>query len=83
MIAYEMVTGRVPFRPDSPYELLSLQREGAVERPSVLRAGLPVGCDPVILKALSFKAEDRPASARELAESLAVELTRVAGARPR
>ena len=71
VIAYELLTGRLPFQPRTPYELLSLQRAGPQAAPCTLRPELPAACDAIILGALSFQPEDRPPSARALGESLA------------
>jgi hypothetical protein len=70
VIAYEMVTGRRPFNPDSPYQLLGLQREGVRVKPADLRPSLPEQAQAVILRALSFEQEDRQARARELGDEL-------------
>ncbi|MDT4969664.1 MAG: hypothetical protein QOJ64_4401 [Acidobacteriota bacterium] len=70
VIAYEMVTGRRPFNPDSPYQLLGLQREGVRVKPADLRPSLPEQAQAVILKALSYEQEDRQARARDLGEEL-------------
>jgi serine/threonine protein kinase len=71
VIAYEMVTGRRPFNPDSPYQLLGLQHEGVRVKPADLRPSLPEQAQAVILKALSFEEEDRQARARDLGDELA------------
>lgn len=70
VIAYEMVTGRRPFNPDSPYQLLGLQHEGVRVKPADLRPSLPEQAQAVILKALSFEQEDRQARARDLGDEL-------------
>jgi len=71
VIAYEMVTGRRPFNPDSPFELLSLQHDGVRIKPTDLRPSLPESADQIILKALSFEQEERQARARDLSDELA------------
>src|SRR5256885_6733586 len=71
VIAYEMVTGRRPFNPDSPYQLLGLQREGVRVRPAELRPSLPEQAQAVILKALSFEQQDRHSRARDFGDELA------------
>lgn len=75
VIAYEMVTGRHPFNPASPYQLLELQRAGVKVRPTALRPDLPEAAQDVILKALSFDPNDRHARAREFGKELAESLT--------
>src|SRR5437763_460410 len=71
VIAYEMITGRRPFNPESPYELLILQREGVRVKPSDLRRSLPEEAEEVILKALSFDQQERPLRARDLGDEIA------------
>lgn len=70
VIAYEMVTGRRPFNPDSPYQLLGLQHEGVRVKPADLRPSLPEQAQAVILKALSFEEHDRQIRARDLGDEL-------------
>jgi hypothetical protein len=71
VIAYEMVTGRRPFNPDSPYQLLGLQRDGVRIKPSDLRPSLPQGAEASILRALSYEQQERHARARDFGEELA------------
>jgi serine/threonine protein kinase len=70
VIAYEMLTGHLPFVPPSPFELLELQRAGVQKKPREHRPDLPETAQAVILKALSFNAEDRYSKARDFGESL-------------
>jgi serine/threonine protein kinase len=70
VIAYEMVTGRRPFNPDSAYQLLDLQRSGVKVRPCDLRERLPHAAQEVILRALSYDPAARYATAREFGEKL-------------
>ncbi len=76
VIAYELVTGRTPFRPDRPYpaaifQLSELHRGGVRVKPKDLRPGLPAAAQEIILKALSFHPVDRPPTAREYGAELA------------
>ncbi len=75
VISYEMVTGRRPFNPDSPYQLRDLQRAGVRIKPCDLRPNLPQAAQAVILKALSFAPEDRHASAHDFCQALKDALT--------
>jgi serine/threonine protein kinase len=75
VIAYEMVTGRLPFNPESPYQLLEMQRAGVRVKPCDLRPGLPAASQAVILKALSFAQQDRYTRAKDFGEALAHALT--------
>ena len=68
VICYEMLTGTLPFRCESPYQMLDLQRAGVQVMPRDLRPELTVAAQDVILRALSFDESDRHASARDFAE---------------
>jgi tRNA A-37 threonylcarbamoyl transferase component Bud32 len=74
-IAYEMLTGRRPFNPETLFQLNEMQRAGVKVKPSDLRPGLPATVDRVILKALSHTPEERYASAHAFTEALANALT--------
>jgi class 3 adenylate cyclase/predicted Ser/Thr protein kinase len=82
VIAYELLTGRPPFEPKTPYELLMIQREGVKEPPSRRRPGLSPALDAVVLKGLALDPKDRYASAREFAEEVARTLLAEAPTRP-
>ena len=77
VIAYELVTGRKPFLAENVIQLRDLQRAGPSIRPSLLRPSLPVSAEHLILRALSFRPQDRPQSASEFGEELAAALTSV------
>ena len=74
-IAYELVTGRKPFNPETGFELLEMQRAGVRVKPSDLRPSLSSEADGIILRALSFDPEQRFHSARELGDSLSRVMT--------
>ncbi|MGH9845807.1 MAG: protein kinase domain-containing protein [Blastocatellia bacterium] len=69
VIAYELVTGRRPFNPDTFYQLLDLQRTGVRVMPCDLRSSLPAAAQAAILKALSFAAPHRYVRARDFSEA--------------
>ena len=71
IIAYEMVTGRRPFNPQSAPQLLEMHREGVRVNPIALRANLSTEAQAIILRALSFEPAARYQSAAEFGESLA------------
>lgn len=71
VIAYEMVTGRRPFNPESIFQLLEMERAGVKVRPVDLRPGLPIEAQDIILKALSFDSDSRFSSAQEFGDQLA------------
>jgi serine/threonine protein kinase len=70
-IAYELVTGRKPFNPETGFELLEMQRAGVRVKPSDLRPSLSEAACQIILRALSFDPKDRFQNARELGDALA------------
>jgi hypothetical protein len=71
IIAYEMVTGRRPFNPETPYQLIKLQQDGVQVSPKALRPALPVAAEHAILKALSLEPGNRYQSATEFTTELA------------
>jgi serine/threonine-protein kinase len=79
VVAYELVTGQLPFNPDSPYQLLEMQRAGVRVKPRELRPSLPESAQEAILKALSFAPQDRYGSAKEFTNALVSALTENAG----
>lgn len=70
VIAYEMLTGKLPFKPNSIFHLLYLQGEGVKVKPTKLRPELSSRVDDVILKALAFNPEHRYQNAMEFGEDL-------------
>jgi serine/threonine protein kinase len=70
-IAYELVTGRKPFNPETGFELLEMQRAGVRIKPSDLRPSLSEEAGQIILRALSFDPNARFPRARELGDQLA------------
>jgi len=69
-IAYEMLTGRKPFNPESVFQLLEMQRSGVRVKPTDLRPGLSEQTDDVILKALAFDPKNRFQQANEFTDEL-------------
>lgn len=69
-IAYEMVTGRRPFNPESGFQLLEMQRAGVRIKPQDLRPSLPEAAQSAILKALSFHPSDRYRKAQDFGDEL-------------
>jgi serine/threonine protein kinase len=70
VIAYEMVTGRCPFNPETPFQLSEMQKTEPLS-PRVLRPGLPVAAQDAILKALSYRVIDRYQRACDFGDDLA------------
>jgi serine/threonine protein kinase len=76
VMAYEMVTGRRPFNPSSPAEMLDLQRAGVRVKPVDLRTNLSTEAQAIILSGLSFEPSARYQDAAEFGNSLARALTK-------
>jgi serine/threonine-protein kinase len=74
VVAYEMITGRRPFFPNSHAQLLDLQRKRKLARPTALRPGLSKKAEAIILRALSFDSNKRYRSAKRFGEELAAAL---------
>ncbi|HYW72582.1 MAG TPA: serine/threonine-protein kinase, partial [Pyrinomonadaceae bacterium] len=70
-IAYEVVTGRKPFNPETGFELLEMQRQGVRVSPSDLRPALPPLANDLILRALNFEPAARFQTARDFGDALA------------
>ncbi len=68
VVAYEMVTGRLPFPADTLLMLDDMQRAGVSTMPKALRPELPEAAQAVILKALSYDPAHRYQHAREMGE---------------
>lgn len=67
---FEMLTGRVPFKADSQFEVMRLIES---EPPSPLRSfveSIPEGVDQAIRKALAKAPQDRYSNAREFTEAI-------------
>lgn len=71
LIAYELVTGRRPFNPTSPSQLLEMQRAGVRVKPVHLRENLPEKAQTIMLRALSFDPRTRFQSAADFGQKLA------------
>jgi hypothetical protein len=76
VIAYEWITGRVPFAAENGIELHDLQAAGACVKPRILRPGLSEKAERLLLQALAFQPRDRQASVRGFAHELALALER-------
>jgi serine/threonine protein kinase len=70
VIAFEMVTGQLPFKADSTAQQIELQRAGVYEKLRELRAGLPEAARGAILKAIAFEASNRYATGSEFSSAL-------------
>ena len=70
VIAYEMITGRKPFVAEDVMQLSLLQRSGVKVKPSALRPGISHQTERLILHALHYNPNDRPASASAFGDAL-------------
>ncbi|MFN0172912.1 MAG: protein kinase domain-containing protein [Bryobacteraceae bacterium] len=75
VVAYEMLTGRRPFVAENAALLYAAQRKGVPEHPRSLRPDLSGTASRLILEALAFSQERRPADARRFVDELARALT--------
>ena len=79
IMAYEMLTGRVPFMPRTVSEMYQLEREGVVTPPTELRVDMPREAERILLSALEFDSDKRPQNARFFGQYLARELVKNSG----
>lgn len=77
VVAYELVTGHLPFNPQSLENLLEMKRIGVKVKPKDLRPDLPEAAQELILQALSFDPNLRLSSAKVFGDRLYQALTNV------
>lgn len=70
IIAYLMLTGRLPFNASTAGEHTRLRREGMTLRPSNFRLDVPFEADDILNKALAYKPSERYRKARDFGDSL-------------
>ncbi|HZE97102.1 MAG TPA: protein kinase [Planctomycetota bacterium] len=69
-VLYALVTGRPPFRGATPMETLRRVADTDAPPPSAIVAGIPGALEAVILKCLQKERNDRPQTAKQLADDL-------------
>jgi serine/threonine protein kinase len=69
VVAYQMVTGQLPFKGNSAKEIMRAQYEGPTKASSI-RPELPRGLDAVFEKALAFEVPRRYGKARDLGDAI-------------
>ncbi len=74
VVAYEMLTGNVPFIADSRHEMLELIVKGMPAKPTGLRTDLSADAEAILLSAIQYKPLMRPRDVREFGIELANEL---------
>jgi TolB-like protein len=70
IMAYEMLTGQVPFKSKTPQALLAAQLTATPAPIATKRTDVPIALARLVMQCLEKEREKRPQSARELAESL-------------
>ncbi|OJH36137.1 serine/threonine-protein kinase [Cystobacter ferrugineus] len=70
VVAFEMITGRLPFTGTSPVDLLMKHVDARPPKPSEFLPGLPPALDAFILQMLTKDPEARPGSAEQLRRQL-------------
>jgi serine/threonine protein kinase len=70
VVLYELVTGRRPFRADTPMAVLFKQVRDPLPRPRDFVPGLPEAVEKVLFKALAKKPQDRYSDMSRFADAL-------------
>ncbi len=68
---YHALTGRPPFRGDSPFAVMMAHVRDPVLPPSTVRPGVPQDLEEIVLRCLAKKRTDRYPSVKALGEALA------------
>lgn len=69
VIAYQMLTNRLPFNGSSVKDLINAQREGLSLYPTNLRLDLPASVDQILEKALNFNPSERFPKAHDFGDA--------------
>ncbi len=69
VVAYQMLTGRLPFNTTSVSSLLKSQREGMSLSPTNLRLDLPQIADAIFERAMAFSPSERYPKARDFGDA--------------
>jgi hypothetical protein len=80
VVAYELLTGRVPYVADTPFAVVAAHMRDPLPLPSSLNSAISAGQERALLKALAKDPAQRFASAPELAEALRADTTEAIGA---
>src|SRR5215470_9881719 len=70
VVLYQMLTGEMPFKADSMWEMIRLHCEASPSPLREVNPAIPQAIEDVVLKALAKKPADRHQSATELARAL-------------
>jgi len=74
IVAFELLTGRTPFRSESPFAILDKHLREAPPPPSSFVPGLPEEVDAVLARALAKQPRERFETCRQMVEALAAAL---------
>lgn len=77
VVAYEMLTGAMPFEAASAKAMVKAQSVGLAQLPTEIRPEFPAEVDRIFEKALAFDPEDRYPKARDFGDALYAALTEV------
>ena len=69
VVAYEMLTGNIPFDGSTAKEIVRMQYAGLTAPPGMVRPELPHMVDDVLVKALAFNAAERYPKARDFGDA--------------
>lgn len=82
VILYEMATGRVPFKAETPIAVLVKHINDPLPPPGVVNPALPPAVEQVILKAMAKNPDDRFATAGEMVAAMAAAVSNISRAAP-
>jgi serine/threonine protein kinase len=77
IVCYEMLTGQLPFEPESMFDMIRLQLAGPQMLPSDIRPGLSPAIDHTISMALALDPSDRYQGANVFGAAICKELRRL------
>jgi serine/threonine protein kinase/tetratricopeptide (TPR) repeat protein len=70
VMLYELAAGRLPFTADDPLAVISQHLYAPLVPPSTFNPGIPPALEQLIMRLLSKRRDDRPASAQEVRQAL-------------
>jgi serine/threonine-protein kinase len=70
MVAYYMLTGQIPFKGQSPIQIMMAQIHDDPDPPSTHQPGIPADLEAVVLQCLEKDPDKRLPNARELRQAL-------------
>lgn len=70
VVTYELLTGHLPFKGDTPEETQSLLQQGMPTRPTKYRESIPPDLERAVLRMMALRQEDRYGTATEMLTDL-------------